>query len=192
MSHRNQLAALALVVVLLVGVAAPVAAHETQTFDGYDVTFGGADEPLITGERMWLELEVVDNETGDPVEGQADNLELYVQTSGHERSEVNLSEKDGEDGVYEAPVVFTEPGDYVVHAEGQIEETEVHTHFETEVTDRADLEYPNDDSQNAAREDETHAHDDNETAEAGLGAVGPAMAAIGAVGGVGALLFRWR
>lgn len=44
-------------VTLVVGAAGPAAARETRTVEGYDVTVGGVDEPPITGERTWPELE---------------------------------------------------------------------------------------------------------------------------------------
>ena len=190
MAYHKPLVVLVLIGLLVVGSVGPVAAHETQNVDGYDVTFGGADEPLITDERMWLEFELVDNETGEPVEGQADALSASVQIEGQERSEVNLTEKHGEDGVYEAPVIFTEPGEYVVHLEGSIDDTEVHTHFETEVHDHTDLEYPSDDSRAANDSDEAQA--DTQTAEAGFGSASVAIAAIAIVGAISTFLFRWR
>lgn len=151
MSNRNPLLALVVVAMVLGTLGtAPAAAHESTTVEGYELTFGGADEPVITGERMWLEIEIVDNETGEPVEGQADSLNVSLQQSGGEKVAWDVSEKHGDAGVYEAAVIFTEPGDYIVHVEGTIEETEVHTHFEKEVHDSADLEFPpSDDSDDA-------------------------------------------
>lgn len=189
-ARTNRLVVLALIGLLLAGTAGPVAAHETQSVDGYDITFGGAAEPLITGERMWLEFEIVDNETGEPVTGQADSLNAAVQIEGHDRGELTLGEKHGEDGVYEAPVVFTEPGEYVVHLEGSIEDTEVHTHFEKEVRDRAELEYPANGSRTADGDSETQSA--NRPSEAGFGAGGVAAVGIGLVGVAGAALVRRR
>lgn len=142
MRFRKLFVTLLIVAAVMVAAVGPATAHETQTVEGYELTFGGADEPVITGERMWLEIEIVDEETGEPVEGQADSLEVSIQQAGGEKVEWNVSEKHGEPGVYEAAVIFTEPGDYVVHVEGTIEDTEVHTHFEKEVHDHNDLEYP--------------------------------------------------
>lgn len=131
----------------MIGVVGPASAHETQTIEGYDFTFGGADEPLITGERMWLELDIVNNETGEPVTGQAETLNISVQKPGNERVALDVSEKHGEPGVYEAPVIFTEPGTYIIHVQGCIDGTKFHTHFEKEVQDHTELEYPGNESQ---------------------------------------------
>ncbi|QLG64018.1 FixH family protein [Halorarum salinum] len=129
---------------MAVGAAGPALAHEEQTVEGYDLTFGAADEPVITDERTRLTLEILDNETDEPVDGQAGTLQVSVQGAGGEKTPLNVSERHGEPGVYEAAVVFTEPGQYVVHVEGSLDGTEIHTHFEKEVHDRADLEYPGD------------------------------------------------
>lgn len=140
---------------------------------------------------MWLEIEIVDNESGEPVEGQADALSLYVQNDGNDRSEINLSEVHGESGVYEAPVIFTESGNYTVHLEGSIEDTEVHTHFETSVQDHTELEYPDNGSQ--ATDDGIESQTDgNQTDESGFGTSSVAIAAIGVVAITGVALRRHR
>lgn len=186
MRKTDQLLVVGTVALLLVGAVGPVAAHETQEVEGYEVTFGGADEPLITGERMWLEFEIVDAESGEPAENLSENLTASVQTSGHEKTPLELSAKHGERGVYEAPVVFTQPGDYVVHLEGTIDGADVHTHFEKEVQDRADLEYPATDSDADTSGNESQT-EENETQSAGF-ASGPTLAGVGAVALVAAVL----
>lgn len=118
-----------------------VAAHETETVDGYELTFGGGDEPVITGERMWLEIEIVD-EDGEPVPDQADTLTMEVEHPDGVTRTVDLGGKHGAPAYYEAPIVFTEAGNYTIHIEGTVEDTEVHTHFEKEVADRSELEFP--------------------------------------------------
>lgn len=190
MRWRKPLTALVVITVLMTVAVGPVVAHETQELDGYDVTFGGADEPLITGERMWLEFEIVDNETGEPVDGQAETLTVSIDASGSEKTPLEVSEKHGEPGVYEAPVIFTEPGEYVVHLEGALEGTEVHTHFEKEVGDHTELEYPGDDSGTEDADNDSRTDTDDQSDESGLGSVGVAVAAIGHLGAVGAYRSR--
>jgi hypothetical protein len=191
MAGKKPLIAFAVLGMLTAGIATPVAAHETRTVEGYTITFGGANEPLITGERMWMEFEIVDNRTGAPVSNQAENLTVSVRTSGSEKTALELGEKHGAPGVYEAPVLFTEPGDHVVHLEGSLEGTEVHTHFETQVHDHADLEYP-------ATEPETTTEGENARSGterndgARFGSVGVAVAGLGLVAAIGALLVRTR
>lgn len=189
MRNHNLLLTLVLIAVLLASIAGPAAAHESQDVEGYEITFGGADEPVITGERMWLQFEIVDNETGEPVTDHAENLTVSVQTGGSEKTALDVSEKHGEPGVYEAPVIFTEPGDYVVHLEGTLEDTEVHTHFEKEVQDHTELEYPTDDAQTSDAGSESTT-DDDQTEEAGFGFVGVAIVGFGVVATIGIVLLR--
>lgn len=142
MNHRTLLAVL--VIGALFGGAVGVAsAHDSETVDGYEVTFGGADEPVVTDERMWLEVEIVDNETGEPVEGLEDSLTMAVQRPfGNDTHELDVSGRFGEPGWYEAPIVFTEPGTYTVFVNGTIDETEVELAFQKQVHDASNLEYP--------------------------------------------------
>ncbi|QLK27261.1 FixH family protein [Natrinema zhouii] len=189
MAFKKPLIALVMLAVLMTGIATPGMAHETQNVEGYDITFGGADEPLITGERMWVEFEIVNNETGEPVTDQAENLTVSVQTAESEKTALELSEKHGEPGVYEAPVIFTGSGDYVVHLEGSVEGTEVHTHFEKEVRDHITLEYPSDDSQTEGGDSESQT-DDSQTDEAGFGSLSVAIVGTAVVAGIGTLLLR--
>lgn len=43
-----------LIMMLMAGDVNLVITHETKTVEGYDLTFGAVDEPLITGERIEL------------------------------------------------------------------------------------------------------------------------------------------
>lgn len=160
----------------------PVTAHESETIDGYELTFGGADEPVVTNERMWLQLRIAD-EDDEPVADQTDSLQWRVEKPGDEEPvELDVSEKHGEPGTYEAAVVFTDPGEYVVHMEGTIDGTEVHTHFEKEVEDRTALEYP------ASSQDDT----DDEAAGLTLAPGFGAGVGIGAIGVIVAFLIGRR
>lgn len=141
MRYRNVSIALLVIAAVMIAAVGPVTAHDTQNVEGYEITFGGADEPVITGERMWLEFHIVDSETGEPVEGQADSLIVSIQQADGEKVELDVREKHGTPGVYEAAVIFTEPDDYMAHLEGSIEDTDVHTHFEKQVRDHNDLKY---------------------------------------------------
>ncbi|ELY69695.1 FixH family protein [Natrinema versiforme] len=189
MTLKKPLVALVVFGLLLTGSATPALAHNTQNVEEYDITFGGAEEPLITGERMWVEFEIVDNETGEPVANQAENLTVSVQLSGGEKTALELSEKHGEPGVYEAPVIFTEPGEYVVHLEGSLDGTQVHTHFEKEVHDHTELEYPNNGSQTTENGDGSQ-NDSDQTDKAGFGPLNIVIVGLSLVAAIGALLLR--
>ena len=139
----HRLAVPLVVVLLLTGAVGLAAAHETETVNGYEMTFGGSDEPVITGERMWLQVELVDAETGAPVEGQAESISIAVQAPfGNDTHELDVSEVHGSPGVYQGAVVFTEPGTYTVYINGTVNGTSIDTSFSKQVHDASDLEYP--------------------------------------------------
>lgn len=119
-------------------------AHDTQTVNGYELTFGGADEPVITGERMWLEVRIVDADTQEPVEDAEETLAMAVQRPfGNDTYELAVSSRFGAPGWYEAAVIFTQPGTYTVYLNGTIEGTAIDTTFQTQVHNASDLQYPN-------------------------------------------------
>lgn len=160
---------------LLAGAAAVASAHDAETVDGYEVTFGGADEPVITDERMWLEVGIVDEETEEPVEGLEDSLTIAVQRPfGNDTRELDVSSRFGEPGWYEAPVVFTEPGTYTVFVNGTVDGTDVDLRFQKQVHDSGALEYP---AQEAEGDGTTGSLTDGVSGVA----VGAALAALGMV-----------
>nr|WP_242509233.1 FixH family protein [Natrinema altunense] len=193
MRQTRYLLVIGVTALVLISAVGPAVAHDTQAVAGNEVTFGGADEPLVTGERMWLEFEIVDAESGGPVENVSENLTVSIQMEGHEKTALESSDKYGEPGVYEAPVVFTEAGDYVVHLEGTIDGKAVHTHFEKTVDDRAALEYPGDDAQSSAGSDESQS-DGNETQSASFASATTTAVAVGIVGiaAAGVMILRRR
>lgn len=143
MTVHPGLVVLLVAAVLLSGAVTVAAAHDSRTVSGYEVTFGGADEPVVTDERMWLEVEVVDAETGEPVEGLDDSLMIAVQRPfGNDTHELELDSRFGEPGWYEAPVIFTEPGTYTVLLNGTIDGTDANLSFQKQVHDASTFEYP--------------------------------------------------
>lgn len=143
MAHPRWLLPVVIVAVVLASAVGSVTAHETKTVDGYEVTFGGGDEPVITGERMWLQIEIVDAESGEPVEGQGDSLQMAVQRPfGNDTFDLDVDGVYGRPGWYEGAVVFTEPGTYTIYVSGTIDGTDVETNFSKQVHDASNLEYP--------------------------------------------------
>lgn len=158
-------------IVVIAGIG-PATAHDTETAEGYEVTFGGADEPMVTGERMWLELEVVEADSEEPVEDLDDSLTLAVQEPfGSDTRQLDVSSRF-EPGWYEAPIIFTEPGTYTVYVNGSIDGAEIDLSFQSQVENASALEYP---SQDVDREDRGTGWIDDLP---GI-AVGAAVAAIG-------------
>lgn len=142
--HARQFLLGLVVLLATAGAAVGVAsAHDTKTVAGYEVTFGGSDEPVITGERMWLQVDVVDADTGDPVGGLGDSLRMAVQRPfGDDVRELDAGGVHGQTGVYQAAVVFTEPGTYTVFVNATIDGTDVGLTFQKSVHDASDLRYP--------------------------------------------------
>lgn len=139
----TRLVSLAVLVIVVVGSAGLASAHETTSVNGYELTFGGSDEPVITGERMWLQVEILDAGTGEPVEGVADSIEMAVQRPfGNDTFELDVAGVHGDPGVYDGAVVFTEPGTYTVFVTAEIDGTPVETSFQKQVHNASTLRYP--------------------------------------------------
>lgn len=120
-----------------------VSAHDTETVNGHEITFGGSDEPVITGERMWLEVNVVDTESEEPVEGLEDSLTIAVQQPfGNDTRELDASSRFGAPGWYEAPIIFTQPGTYTVYINGTFDGVDATLAFQKQVHNASTLQYP--------------------------------------------------
>lgn len=171
MPSNRWFVALAAVGLALAGAVGTVGAHETTTVDGYELTFGGSDEPVITGERMWLQVEILDAATGEPVEGLSDAVELAVQRPfGNDMFELDVGGVHGRPGWYQGAVVFTEPGTYTVFVTAEIDGETIETSFQKQVHNASQLQYPQPTS--------TPADDAGLSAAAGFG-LGALVAAAG-------------
>lgn len=134
---------LCVILLLLVAASGLSSAHETVTVDGYELTFGGSDEPVITGERMWLQVEVLDADTDEPVEGLASNLTIAVQRPfGNDTFALAVDDVFGRPGWYEGAVIFTEPGTYTVYISVVIDDEPINATFKKPVHNATKLEYP--------------------------------------------------
>lgn len=174
MSRSRWFASLVAIGLVIVGIAGIAGAHETTTVGGYELTFGGSDEPVITGERMWMQVEVLDAETGEPVEGLDDSVQMAVQRPfGNDTFELEVSGVFGRPGWYEGAVVFTEPGTYTVFVTAEIDGETVETSFQTQVHSAPNLEYP--------KQTPTPASNTGVDASMGFG-LGVLVSAVGMVG----------
>lgn len=143
MQSTGRVVVLGFLVIAFIGTAGMATAHETSTVNGYELTFGGSDEPVVTGERMWLQVEIIDAETGEPVEGIADSVEMAVQRPfGNDTHELAVDSVFGRPGWYEGAVVFTEPGTYTVFISAEIEGETIETSFQKQVHNASKLQYP--------------------------------------------------
>lgn len=174
MQTTGRVVVLAVLAVVFIGATGIATAHETTTVNGYELTFGGSDEPVITGERMWLQVEILDAETGEPVEGLEDSVEIAVQRPfGNDTFELDVSGVHGRPGWYEGAVVFTEPGTYTVFVTAEIEGDTIETSFQKQVHNASNLQYP--------PQTESSNRDDGMDASVGF-ALGVVVAAIGTIG----------
>lgn len=167
-------AILAVLAIGVLGTPGLAAAHETTAVNGYAILFGGADEPVITGERMWLEVRITDSETEEPVTDLEDDLTMAVQRPfGNDTFELEVSSKFGQPGWYEAAVIFTKPGTYTVYLSGSIDGTAFETSFQKQVRNASKLKYPQ----------PTPDSESGVTMDASMGfGIGVVVAAVGMIG----------
>ncbi len=120
-------------------------AHEHRDVGEITMTVGFITEPAIQGDTNGVWLEVMKGE--EPVTGLADTLKVEV-IFGDQSREFDLVPAWGEDGVYEAVFIPTQPGDYSFRFVGQIDGVDVDETFTSSpegfdsVTARTDLEFP--------------------------------------------------
>ena len=123
-------------------------AHEHREVGDYTLVVGFINEPAIQGDTNGIVLEVTKGDA--PVVGLADTLTAQV-IFGDQTRDFELAPAFGEDGVYEAVFIPTEPGDYTFRFFGQIDGIDVDETFTSSpegfdsVAPRADLEFPSND-----------------------------------------------
>lgn len=121
--------------ILVAGFSGVALAHGGVAIGKYELTFGAADEPKVTGRRTFLEFWVENTETGERVIGLDKTLTLEIEKGGVER-EMEVGTFFGQPDRLKASIYFTEPGTYVAHFGGTIEGTAVQdVHIEFEVDD---------------------------------------------------------
>ncbi len=126
-------------VALALVLAVPAAAHRGVEVGKYKLVFGGRIEPVINGERNWIEAFVTDTEANAPVE--VADLAAVITHESHETKLV-LQPVRGQPGTFAAAVLFTVPGKYAVRVVGSIEGVGVEAQFETTVQDRLAISFP--------------------------------------------------
>jgi hypothetical protein len=139
--------ALAVLTLLGLALAMPFAAsaHEHREVGDVTLVVGFIAEPAIQGDTNGIWLEVTQGE--EPVTGLADTLKAQA-IFGDQTRDFDLVPAFGEDGVYEAVFIPTEPGDYTFRFYGQINGVDVDETFTSSpegfdsVAARADLEFP--------------------------------------------------
>jgi hypothetical protein len=120
---RTKLVILMIALALALILALPSMAHEgREVGEGADaavITFGWRNEPAYTTLLNGPELFVENHDTGEPVEGLEDTLELTVSFGGQSKT-LRLRAVFNEPGSYTADLIPTQPGDYSFQLTGTI------------------------------------------------------------------------
>jgi hypothetical protein len=124
-------ATLILAMGLVLGIAAPAAAHIVKQVGPYSVALGWLREPTYVGEANAVQV-VIKNSKGEPISDlTADDLKVVISTGGQQSDTMSLAptfDPDtglGTPGDYEAPLIPTAPGDYTFHVTGSIHGTAI-------------------------------------------------------------------
>lgn len=109
--------------VVNVGVAL---AHEERAVGEYDFIIGFIGEPVYTGQKSGLELQVTQDDS--PVEGLEETIQATV-TFGQETRDLPLEPRFGEPGWYESVFFPTAAGPYTFRVFGDIDGTAMDESF---------------------------------------------------------------
>ncbi len=99
-------------------------AHGHIAVGDYELVVGFSNEPAYQGEPNGLDLFVTHHETGEPVTGLEETLQVEI-IRGSATQALQLRAAFGEEGAYTTNVLPTEAGDYTWHIWGEIEGTPV-------------------------------------------------------------------
>ncbi|RPI24849.1 MAG: hypothetical protein EHM70_20780 [Chloroflexota bacterium] len=106
--------------ILLAGHYQTAAAHGHTEVGNYELVIGFHNEPAYQGEPNGLDLFVTNIETGEPVNGLEETLQVEI-IYGSSKKELSLEPQFEQDGAYTAHVIPSETGDYTWHIFGIIE-----------------------------------------------------------------------
>jgi hypothetical protein len=109
--------ALGLTALLLV-LPIPATAHETKKIERFRLTIGWGDEPVFTGSKNSVEVDVSET-AGTPVTDPGGSLTAEV-SFGDQRISLPLLPAGGRPGKYRAWLVPTRPGTYTFHITGTL------------------------------------------------------------------------
>ena len=131
---------------LLLTLPAPASAHETQTVNRLRLTIGWGDEPVFSGAKNSVEVDVSEA-TGAPVTDPGGSLTAEV-SFGDERIVLPLQPSGQRPGKFRAWLVPTRPGTYTFHITGTVKGQTIDTSSTCSdktfdcVTDVSDVQFP--------------------------------------------------
>jgi hypothetical protein len=145
LTYRRALALVALPLALVLGTAAPAAAHEFREVGDYQFVVGWGDEPTYAGFKNSVQLILADAD-GEPVVDLGDTLNVEV-SFGDQTIELAIAPnfevgEFGEPGDYRAFLVPTRPGTYTFHFTGTIGDQDIDETFTSSETTFDDAEDP--------------------------------------------------
>jgi len=197
-TNTRRLVAVAVALVMLLGLAMTASAHEHREVGDYEFTVGFIGEPALVGEPNGLDLRVQlgHGDDGTPVEGLQDSLQAEIIYGG-ETKELEIRARFGQPGAYTADIIPTTEGAYSFRIFGTIEGTEIDETFTagpntfSEVGSTDDISFPSitaadeDSAENSAITDAKDAADSART----LAIVGIIAGVLGlAVGAAGVMM----
>jgi hypothetical protein len=124
---KKSLARIAVILLLLVLVVVPVAAHEGREVGDYVLTFGWRNEPAFAGQLNGPEISLSLHDAEQDAAFPAD-IEVALQAEvsfGDQTTTVLLRPAFGTTGHYVAELIPALPGDYSFHVTGTIGDTAV-------------------------------------------------------------------
>lgn len=124
MKYARLLSTLLLILLSLLSLTAPAAAHEGREVGEYVIVFGWRVEPALAGQLNGPELYITHHDSDEPVEGAEATLQLEV-SMGDQSMIVPLRAAWQEPGHYIGDLIPTRPGDYSFRLTGTIGETSI-------------------------------------------------------------------
>ena len=135
-------AVVALMMGILLIAALPALAHEEVQVGPYTLEIGWLDEPPLVGIKNAVFLSIVNEETGEPVEGIS-ALKVAISAGNRERDLLMRPLSEDTPGQFAGDFIPTRRGVYAVKLTGKIEDTDVDVTQEIEeVEEAASIQFP--------------------------------------------------
>ena len=129
-------------------VASTALAHERRAVGPYTFVVGFASEPAIQGEPNGATVRISRTDGGAPVEGAEKTLKIQIASGGGNPKEFPLRAVFGQPGLYQADLIPTKAGSYILTFTGSVEGVNVNEKFESgpgrfdDVQDATKLQFP--------------------------------------------------
>ena len=116
-------------------------AHEETQCGDFTIVGGWVNEPPLLGHLNGIELEVTRTADGQPVANALAQMDLLIRKGGQERPLAFVPQE--EQGIYAAPILTTQTGQYAVTMQGTIAGQACNSQIEIEDVEGTDrVEFP--------------------------------------------------